>query len=671
MKKLSWLLVLAMIVSLFAMTASAEGDYTQAPMLDAAVDAGELPPVEERLPETPRIVKEILDEYLDYESGNYGGTLRLITSVVNWDADGFVGMDENFLTMESANSDVITPNVVEEFTANDDQTVFTFKLRKGLKWSDGEEVTMEDIKFGVENFVFNEELTPVVAAWMRDGGTSEGEPMKFEVIDDQTFTLSFNSSYGGFAVHLSIAGWKGYSEFLKPAHFLKPFHPAFAEECHGSLDAYYEFMQPYATIMGYDDVSEEGVWCYIFNQIDMTNWELTDPNDALTSVYFKDAGQTTNFPHLYAWIMKSCDNGITTWERNPYYFKVDDEGKQLPYIDYVTSTLVEDMEMVQMKYMSGEADFGRESATIDNISLYRENEAKADITAYTTSMHNNPTPLTLNINYGLNTDGTVKDDDDSKAWQEVINDIRFRKALAMSIDAEEICDAIYNGFAEPDTKYPCTHDVDGANALLDEMGMVDTDGDGYRETPSGLPFKFQIWNYKEANDIVPTIELYVEFFAEIGIKAEGYSTESTLLSSSQGANEVPARCSWIHMDKLWHYADWFTSVWGPLYQKWVDKGGLSGKLEGSTEYLEPSDELKQFYLDVQALFTVDPAKAVTELLPEVAQFMADQLFIINPVTNVQQCVILNSDIGNVPTGGVGISWNFSMEQFFYNHPEEH
>ena len=386
MKKLSWLLVLAMVVSLFAMTASAEGDYTQAPMLDAAVEAGELPPVEERLPETPRIVKEILDEYLDYESGNYGGTLRLITSVVNWDADGFVGMDENFLTMESANSDVITPNVVEEFTANDDQTVFTFKLRKGLKWSDGEEVTMEDIKFGVENFVFNEELTPVVAAWMRDGGTAAGEPMKFEVIDDQTFTLSFNSSYGGFAVHLSIAGWKGYSEFLKPAHFLKPFHPDFAEECHGSLDAYYEFLQPYGTIMGYDDVSEEGVWCYIFNQIDMTNWELTDPNDALTSVYFKDAGQTTNFPHLYAWIMKSCDNGITTWERNPYYFKVDDEGKQLPYIDYVTSTLVEDMEMVQMKYMSGEADFGRESATIDNISLYRENEAKAGITAYTLSL---------------------------------------------------------------------------------------------------------------------------------------------------------------------------------------------------------------------------------------------------------------------------------------------
>ena len=671
MKKLALILTFAMLLSMCAFTGSAEGAYNEAPMLAQRVEAGELPPVEERLPENPRIAHEILDEYLDYECGNYGGTLRLATCQVNWDADAFIGEDENFLTMESANSDVITPNIVEEFTANDDNTVFTFKIRKGLKWSDGEEVTMDDYKFTIENFVFNEELTPIVAAWMRDAGTAEGDPFTFEIVDDTTFTLTFKQSYGGFPVHLSIAGWKGYTELLKPAHFLKQFHPDFAEECHGSLDAYYEFLQPYGTVMGYDDVKEDGVWAYIFNQVDCTNWECTDPNDALTSVYFKDAGQTEDFPVLYPWVMKSCDNGVTTFERNPYYFKVDEDGQQLPYIDYVTSTLVEDMEMVQLKYMSGDADFGRESATIDNISLYRENEEKAGITAYTTSMHNNPTPLTLNINYGLNTDGTVKDDDESKAWQEVINDVRFRKALAMSIDAEEICDAIYNGFAEPDTKYPCTHDVDGANALLDEMGMMDTDGDGFRETPSGLPFKFQIWNSKEANDIVPTIELYVEFFAEIGIKAEGYSTESTLRDTSVNANEVPARCSWIHMDILWHYADWFTSVWGPLYQDWLDKGGLSGKLEGSTDYLEPSDELKQFYLDVQALFTVDPAKAVTELLPDVAQFMADQLFIINPVTNVQQCVIINSDIGNVPTGGIGISWNFAMEQFFYNHPEEH
>ena len=670
MKKLSWLLVLAMLISMFTMTASAEGEYAQAPMFDALVESGELPPVEERLPEVPRVAKEVLDEYLDLEIGNYGGTLRLVTSVVNWDADGFIGQNEALLTMESANSAIITPNVVENYEVSDDQKVFTFTLRKGLKWSDGTPVTMADFEFGINHHVFNEEITPVVSAYMRDGGTSTGAPFTFTVIDENTFSLAFNEAYGGFAVHLSIAGWKGYTDLLKPAHYLKPFHPAFAEEVHGSLEAYYEYIKPFGAQMGYDDVTEEGVWVYIYNQVDCTNWELTDPNDQMTSYYFPGLIDT-NFPVLYGWVMTSFESGITTWTRNPYYFKVDEDGNQLPYIDYLTSTLVEDMEMVQMHYMSGGADFGRESATIDNISLYRENEVAAGITAYTTPTHTTPTDLSLNVNYGLNVDGTVKDDDASKAWQEVIQLKEFRNALAMAIDAEEIVDAVYNGFAEPYEPHGCTHDIDGANDILDELGMADLDGDGYRETPSGLPFYFQIWNSAEANDIIPTIELYVEFFAEIGIKAEGYTTESTLRDTSREANEIPARVSWVHETQLWHYADWFVGEWSPLHQDWMDKGGLSGMLEGSTEYLEPSEDKKEFYLGIQSLFTTDVETAVNETLPKLAEYMADQQFLIIPITNVQQCVIINSDIGNVPEGGVGISWNFAMEQYFYNNPEEH
>ena len=176
MKKLSWLLIMAMLISLFAFTASAEGEYAQAPMFDELVESGELPPVEERIPEVPKIVDEISAEYLDFECGNYGGTLRLTTQVVNWDADGFVGNTEALLTMESVNSGIVTPNIVEAYEVNDDNTEFTFTLRKGLKWSDGTPVTMDDFKFGIENVVFNEEITPVVAAWMRDAGSAAGDP---------------------------------------------------------------------------------------------------------------------------------------------------------------------------------------------------------------------------------------------------------------------------------------------------------------------------------------------------------------------------------------------------------------------------------------------------------------------------------------------------------------
>ena len=670
MKKLSWLLALAMLVSVCTFTASAEGTYSQSPLLDEAVANGTLPAVEDRLPENPKLTDEILPEYLDYESGNYGGTLRLVTKVVNWDADGFVGNNEALLTCESTNSGTITPNIVESYEANEDNTVFTFKIRKGLKWSDGVEVTMEDFEFAINDYVFNTELTPVVAAYMRDGGSADGQPFTFTVVDDTTFTIAFNESYGGFPVHLSIAGWKGYTDLLKPAHFLKQFHKDYAVECHGSLDAYYEFIKPFAAVLGYDDPTAEGVWTYVFNQVDMTNWELTDPNDALTSVYF--AGLIDqNMPVLYPWVMQSAENGITTWERNPYYFKVDEDGQQLPYIDYVTSTLVEDMEMVQLKYMTGEADFARESASIDNISLYRENEESAGITAYTTSMHVHPTSIGININYGLNSDGTVKDDEASQAWQEVVEDVRFRQALVYAIDANEIIDSVYSGFADPNPYYDCSGDVDAANALLDEMGMVDIDNDGYRETPSGKKLEWQIWNASDGSDIVPVCELLVEFWGMVGLKAAVYTTDSTLLSTSQTANEIPMRVIWFHSTPLWFQQDWGLGVATPLWNQWVDKGGLSGELTSDGTYLEPPQEYKDFRLAINSLFTVDPETAVNEVLPQLAQWMSEHIYIIEPLDNVQQCVLINSDIGNVPTGGVGISWNFSMEQFFYNNPDEH
>lgn len=656
MKKLSLLIALAMLFA-FVGSATAENvQYQEAPMLAEQVAAGTLPALEDRLPETPKLTNEILDEYLTMEIGSYGGTLRLISPDVNWDPDAFIGMNEAFLTMRSANSGELTPNIVESYETNEDNTVFTFKLRKGMKWSDGMPVTVDDVAFTIDNFVFNEELTPVIAAWMRDGGTSAGDPFTFEAIDDYTFTLAFKQSYGGFAVHLSVGGWKGYTELLKPAHYLRKFHIAYAEEEHGSLEGYYEFIKPFAEILGYDDPTAEGVWMYVFNGIDMTNWELTDPNDALTTVKFPGLVES-NFPVLFGWMMESYENNLTTWVRNPYYFKVDAAGNQLPYIDRITSSYVESIDIQQLDYVSGKADFGRENATLDNISLYRESKDTANITAYVTPMHVVPTDILINQTYGLNSDGTVKEDADSQAWQEVITDVRFRQALMYAVDAEEILDAVYSDLGEVTTSYMCTGDIDMANQLLDEMGMLDIDGDGYRETPSGLKFQWQIWNANEATDIIPVVELVVDFWSEIGLKANGYTTDSSLLSTSQGANEVPMRVMWTTTTALWYYdTGWSIESWAPLWNAWRNSA------EGA---LEPPQEVKDFLALGESLFTVDPATAVAEVLPEMDAWMSEHLFIIQPLMNVEQCLIINSDIGNVPTGGAGIGWNFAFEQFYY------
>ena len=669
MKKMAWTLILALLVSVMAFVpASAEGEYTQAPMLDALVESGELAPVEERLPETPKQAHEILDEYLDMEVGNYGGTLRFITSVVNWDADCFIGMNEGLLSMSSTNSGEILPNIVEEYTANEDNTEFTFKLRKGLKWSDGVEVTMDDVIFGIENVCFNEELTPSIASWMRDGGVNTGDPMTFEVIDDLTFKITFKTPYGGFLVHASASGWKGYTEMIKPAHYLKKFHKDFAEECHGSLEAYYEFMQPFATIIGYDDVSADENWTYVFDAVDMTNWELTDPTDALTTERFPGLVEY-NFPHLYPWIMTEAANGVTTLERNPYYFKVDAAGNQLPYFDRITSTLVEDMEMVQMQYVTGAADFARESATIDNITLYKENEANSGLTAYTTSSHVVSLAYNISLTYGLNADGTVKDDDFSKAWQECVSDKRFLKAIQLCIDAEEILDTVYKGFGEVNPLYECTGDVDAANALLDEMGMKDIDGDGYRETPSGLPFFFQMWNSAETSDMTPNTEFFVEYTSQIGLHFGVNASDQTNIRNAISANEVPLCVFWCGSAGLWYELGWNGGWWDSLYRTWYNNGGMAG-LAGEG-YLEPPQEIKDFYASVDQMMKIDPAIAATDLFNEQAEMLAEIGGLLLPLKSVDQCVLINSDIGNVPTGGIGIGWNYSIEQMFYNNPDQH
>ena len=648
----------------------AETTYGEAPMLAALVESGELPPVEERLPENPKVSSEILAEYLDFEIGTYGGTLKHVSDDVSWDADVFVACNEALFTCASANSGEVTPNLLEAVEINDDNTEFIFTLRKGLKWSDGTPVTMEDIRFTFESVIFNETLNPVISAKMRAGGSSGGAPLTYEIIDDEKFAIRFESSYGGFLVAISIAGWAGYTDYLKPADYLKPFHIDYAEECHGSLDAFYEFIQPYATVMGYDDAAATDVWTYVFNQIDVTNWEITDPADVLATEYFKDAGHTKNMPMLYAWIMSSTGGGITTWTRNPYYHKVDPEGNQLPYIDYLTSILVQDGEMVQMAYITGDADFGQGVTMIDNISSYRENAEVSKNEAYVTNNHTNPTSLAININYGLNADGTVKDDAESKAWQETVANVRFREALMLAVDAEEIVDTVYKGFAEANPWYECTHDIEAANDILDELGCADIDGDGFRETPSGEKLQWFIFTDAAATDQVPVCELLCEFWAEVGLNVGVQTTDPTLLSTMQAANEVPMRVTWYHSTQTWHYLDFGQATWAPLNNTWINNGGLS-VAEGTTvDGLEPADEIKNIYALIQSMMAVTPDDAYNVVLPQVMEAMSEQIVLLEPVINVMQCVVIDSDIGNVPTYGLGIGWSFSREQMFYRNPVE-
>lgn len=666
MKKLALLIAFSLLL-VSCSFAQAEEGYAQAPMLDELVASGALPPVSQRLPETPAAPNDISPDYLDLEVGTYGGTIRMISTTVNWADDVFIGMTENLLTAESVNTGVYDANIVESYAFNDDFTEFTFTLRKGLKWSDGVEMTMEDVEFCINDFIFNADLNPVVSSYMRDAGSASGAPFVFTKVDDNTFTIGFQKSYGGFLAQISISGWKGYTDWIKPAHYLKQFHKDYAEECHGSLEAYYEFLKPYAAAIGYDDPAAENVWITVFNQVDVTNWECSDATDMLTMETFKDCGLAANFPNLYPWEMTKYADNYYYYERNPYYYKVDAAGQQLPYADQILYYVVESNELVQLEMVAGNVDFVRAKASVDNLTLYRENGDKANIEVYVGYQHNHPTDVAVNMNYGLNTDGSVKDDAASQAWQEVVNLIEFRRALTIAIDAEEIDETVYLGLAEPQPEFGCVYDIDGAMALLDEVGIVDQDGDGFRETPSGKKLQWQIWTQTDGtSDYIPVCELLVEFWREIGLNVSVYATEGTLLSTSNSANEIPMRTINAHAAILYFYHDWATSCWGPLWQQWVSAGGLSGDVPAdSTEYLTPPEYVQDFYRLDTSLDAVTPDEALGVIVPQEIQYMADNLFLIMHSTNIQKCVVVNADIANVPSDGLCISFGFALETMFY------
>ena len=205
------------------------GRYHESPMLAALVASGDLPPVDERLPEEPFVVGQgvlIEDEYLDFEIGQFGGTLRLVHDRVGWNPDVFIMGNEPLVTAPTGDISVkgIRGNILHGYEVSDDNKVFTFRLRKGLRWSDGMPVTMEDVRFAYEDVLRNERITASVPGWLRAGNKRDGDPMTLDVVDPWTFRISFSEPYGGFLSQLAIVIWQGYQYILKPKHYLEQYH---------------------------------------------------------------------------------------------------------------------------------------------------------------------------------------------------------------------------------------------------------------------------------------------------------------------------------------------------------------------------------------------------------------------------------------------------------------
>jgi len=576
-----------------------------------------LPPVAERLPEVPKITNEMDPSQLDYEIGQYGGTLRMASAVPDWNPDIFVMANEPLINTPGLLGKEITPNIVEKFEMSPDQKEFTFYMRKGLKWSDGEPVTMEDVKFAIEDVMLNEELTPGIPAKFRDAGKPDGQPLQFEVIDDYTFKIKFNEPYGGFPMRIAIQGWAGYNDFIKPKHFLEQFHKKYANP---------EELEAKVEEAGF----EPGEWYNLFNDKDIINTEITNK-------------KAIGFPCLNPWMMTKSSEQVDTFERNPYYFKVDAEGNQLPYIDVVQSTLTQDTEVLNTKILAGEIDYTRESTALVKMPLYKENEERSGFKTVVLETHGRPGNFFINLTY------------DDPVWRQVVQDVRFRQALNLGINRQEIIDAVYYGFAELPTKWaPTEYNPEEANRLLDEIGLDKKNSEGWRLGPDGKVFNLHLEVSTRVPETVPETELLVEYWKDLGIYTTMKIIDNALWGTRANANELQATVE--RMEDYWWQGDVKAYVSAPLWNLYHTSNGANGE-EPPADYkavLERADKSMSSSIDEGYAAYEENVKAVH-----------DNLYFIVVVANAKQPMIVNKNLGNVPHGGTTIAANFSGEQFFF------
>jgi len=616
------------------------GDWEGIEFSDSPFLAGKgLPPVSERLPHNPKLANAMPPEWLDYQIGKYGGTMRLVSKEVDWDADMFVMNNEGLLNTPGIVGREITGNVLEGFESNDAQTEFTFFLRQGLKWSDGVPVTMEDIRFTLEDLHFNKDFQSNPPAFMHSGGTLDGKLMEFEIIDEWTFKLTFDQPYGGFPIFLAINGWRGYTEMMNPSHILKKYHIDYATDADKA---------EWPALQEQWGIPDDGdrTWVGILNLLWIRNWDL-------------GRRRAIGYPTLFPWVMVEASEQLYVMERNPYYFKCDSAGQQLPYIDRIESYRVEDMEMVQLMVLAGEVDFSRESASLVNLPLYKENEATGGFTAHMFNMHVTPTDIMINQTYG-----------DDEGYHEVVRDPRFGKALMHAIDREELIDSIYYGFADVNAWQDAEFSIEAAQALFEEMGM-EKGSDGYYRRPDGQPFSLDIYHGNEAPDIQPYGELIQQFWRDAGINATVRSIHSSLVGNRQAANELSGRIIWTHTP-LWYFMDWGWDMWARSWQIfWAGANTATITHEdGRTETIElrgerPPANVQAFHDLVMSTMTV-PVTEAWDVFTAARQSMNENYWYLVPLQNVKQPLIINSDIKNVGTNGFAIGVNFSAEHFWYD-----
>ena len=626
---------LAMCVSfvVFLLFAHALGQgltYTEAPMLKERVEAGQLPPVDERLPSNPLIVTP-LDAI-----GNYGGTLeRALTGVS--DRPGFIAFNRASLLEWGLGEVAVQPGLAESFEIAEEGRVFRFHLRDGLHWSDGQPFTAADLEFYYQAVVLNPELSPTFPGWLTTGGVP-GEIVK---VDDLTVEFRFAHPYAFFPEMVAFHGMMEY--LVVPMHYLSQFHPDYTSE---------EELAQRVRESGFDD------WNQLFSA----------RNEPFTN---------TELPVMRPWVVtQPFPAGRMIAERNPYYWKVDSAGQQLPYIDRIASSLIEDPNLIGLRAASGELDFQFYRLGFGDMPLFIDGAEQGNyrilrwpsdagwVNVYTNQTHKDP---------GI---------------REIMQNIEFRAALSHAINRDEMNELLFSGlghtghatanaadpyFVEGAGQTFASYDVERANQLLDSIGLDARDAEGYRLRPDGSRLQLSILTLpiNEVPGASDAYELVVHYWNEVGIRTELELVEVSLFFTRAFAGDYDMVGNvtvsllwnidpgwWVPINPLGHY-------WAMAYGQWYATAGEIGE--------EPTGDIRQLQLLYDQMASTTDTDENIRLGQEIMRIHDENVWIIGTVELPFQPVIVNNDLFNVLEDGIassrlqyeGFSW---LEQVSFTNP---
>jgi peptide/nickel transport system substrate-binding protein len=594
----------------------------ETPFFADAVAQGKMPPVEQRVPEQPRIMDL---PAMGRQVGAPGGTLRMligdqrdISQMTIYGYSRLVVFDTNLQ---------LVPDILDHYEVKDGR-IFTFHLRRGHKWSDGQPLSSEDFRYYWEDVANNAELNP---GGVPPGYLVDGKPPRFEVIDPLTVRYSWDQPNPGFLP--ALAGAQPL-QALMPFHYLKQFHVRYADK--EALKAAVKA----AGVRGWRSLHERMSRSY--------------------------RPENPDLPTLGPWhnlTAPPADEFI--FQRNPYYHRIDTKGQQLPYIDRAR-LLISTTSLIPARAGGGDVDLQARYIDFDSYTFLKQAVSRSD----------------FNVRLWNRGEGAYRalfpnENASDLGWRALNRDVRFRRALSLGINRKDINRVIFFGLAQesantvlkesplfrPEYQSEWTaHDPAQANRLLDEVGLNRRDTDGVRLLPDGRRAEIIVDTQGAGTDDTDMLQLIDDDYKAIGIKLFAHSSSPDMFRRRAYAGETVMALA-TGLDDGAPTADIEPSdlapsseaqlCW-PLWGAFVETQGKQGEPIAVPEALELATQLSDWRSSVTS-------EERTGIWRRMLQISADQVFSIGIVNRVPQPVVASKHLRNLPEKGL---YSFAPGAFF-------